>query len=879
MAFTDGGYITPEDIAPYQSGGNSPNPGEAMRRFKATERYYDMQRYALAADRRVNMVNSGAALLFGSRQKTEEWAKTDTGRFSRDLVGIAASHGMLGGGNPVALMAGMASANGMNQFRVGGLGGGMSTLAGGGMMTDMITKQMYSAFQNHAFTSTGAANLNVTNGFNKDQMGDIFKLMGQRGMMSGMKMGGFEMAGGKLSFLEDKGSMARVLKQFEGVSKMLSNVRDLVGDRHVTELARAAESLTGLSLRNANPAKLGERLNRVRNNASMLNLDVESYMGAHEQLMGMVAPLVGRPMASVMALRAGETSGIASMGRTQMVGAAAARGEHIANFSTGEIAAQGMKSQLQMMSENPQLLEASFAAQNMTGENKRKLNDAIGAFSGVSSREQRIAASANLRKVFEATSGVATGTYSRQYSTQRMLNTIGPEQQEHLHNALSGMDQSMNKNVIMKQMAENNNFGSGAVGGLGGKQMGGSMHAFMSLAPDEQQDIISKLTPDKDGNVDIAGAQAALTAASKDLRAGNISESAIKGLGKILAGGAASGAFLNKGRSILAADPRLQGIVHPKLIREAKEAAAMRFYAENMVGDTDDRSKPDMGEQFYQGLVNGVKTDNQTVLMQAGDDVQTFAIDPETKMPVIAKGLEDLLNTYGAPGKDGKPGTEFSDAIRGKSVVEKNDIMRRYLENKGVAFSVDIAKGTGTAVNAEKKKSILDRNQFLSEAAQELSLKGVGGVDGAEEIEALANKKEADAKNKTYNGRAIDDNNRAEIMAARMNDSSALWTGALEGTGSWMANALKEGDGNTAFDMVMKRSLADPKGFEKDLNKAKEDLADKTGDSAETKGAHAAARKNLAALEDKMKEAKATPDQKTADNTKKILDLLRLNLQ
>ena len=305
----------------------------------------------------------------------------------------------------------------------------------------------------------------------------------------------------------------------------------------------------------------------------------------------------------------------------------------------------------------------------------------------------------------------------------------------------------------------------------------------------------------------------------------------------------------------------------------------MRFYAENMVGDTDDRSKPDMGEQFYQGLVNGVKTDNQTVLMQAGDDVQTFAIDQETKMPVIAKGLEDLLNTYGAPGKDGKPGTEFSDAIRGKSVVEKNDIMRRYLENKGVAFSVDIAKGTGTAVNAEKKKSILDRNQFLSEAAQELSLKGVGGVDGAEEIEALANKKEADAKNKTYNGRAIDDNNRAEIMAARMNDSSALWTGALEGTGSWMANALKEGDGNTAFDMVMKRSLADPKGFEKDLNKAKEDLADKTGDSAETKGAHAAARKNLAALEDKMKEAKATPDQKTADNTKKILDLLRLNLQ
>jgi hypothetical protein len=115
-------------------------------------------------------------------------------------------------------------------------------------------------------------------------------------------------------------------------------------------------------------------------------------------------------------------------------------------------------------------------------------------------------------------------------------------------------------------------------------------------------------------------------------------------------------------------------------------------------------------------------------------------------------------------------------------------------------------------------------------------------------------------------------------MKERMDASSALWTGALEGTGGWMANALKEGDGNTTFDMVMKRSLADPKGFEKDLKKAKEDLADKTGDSAETKGAHAAARKNLAALEDKMKEAKATPDQKTADNTKKILDLLRLNL-
>jgi hypothetical protein len=874
MAFTDGGYITPEDIAPYQSGGNSPSPGEAMRRFKATERYYDLQRYALATDRRVNMVNSTMAGAFkGGSQTTEAWARSDTGRVSRDLIGLAASHGALGGGNPVALIAGMASANGMNQFRVGGPGGGMSALAGGGMMADMITKQMYSAFQNHAFTSTGAANLNVTNGFNKDQMGDIFKLMGQRGMMSGMKMGGFEMANGKLSFLEDKGSMNRVLQQFEGVSKMLANVRDLVGDRHVTELARAAESLTGLSLRNANPAKLGERLNRVRNNASMLNLDVESYMGAHEQLMGMVAPLVGRPMASVMALRAGETSGIASMGRTQMVGAAAARGEHIANFSTGEIAAQGMQSQLQMMSENPQLLEASFAAQNMTDDNKSKLNAAIGAFSKVSSREERIAASANLRKVFEQTSGVTTGTYSRQYSTQRMLNTIGPEQQENLHNALSGMDQSMNKNVIAKQMAENNNFGSGAVGGLGAKQMGGSMHAFMSLAPDEQQDIIDKLHA---GNT--VGAQEALTAASKDLQVGGISKEAISGLGKILAGGADSGAFLNKGRSILAGDPRLQGIVHPRLVREAKEAAAMRFYAENVVGDADDRSKPDMGEQFYQGLVNGVKTDNQTVLMQAGADVETFAIDPETKMPVIAPNLEALLNTYGAPGKDGKPGTEFSDAIRGKSVVEKNDIMRRYLENKGVAFSVDIAKKTGTAVNAGKKKSILDHDQFLSEAAQELSLKGVGGAAGAAEIEALANKKEADAKNKTYNERAINDNNRAEIMKERMDASSALWTGALEGTGGWMANALKEGDGNTAFDMVMKRSLADPKGFEKDLKKAKEDLADKTGDSAETKGAHAAARKNLAALEDKMKEAKATPDQKTADNTKKILDLLRLNL-
>ena len=317
-------------------------------------------------------------------------------------------------------------------------------------------------------------------------------------------------------------------------------------------------------------------------------------------------------------------------------------------------------------------------------------------------------------------------------------------------------------------------------------------------------------------------------------------------------------------------------MIHPKLVREAKEAAAAKYYADNMVGDVDDRSKADMGEQFWQGLVGGAKVDNQTLLAMADqkEDVKTFAIDEKTGMPVIAQGLEDLLNTYGAPGEDNKPGTEFSDAIKGKSDVEKNDIMLRYMKNKGVALDVNLVTGNARMLDAGTKARLKGHSQFLSAAAQELSLGGIGGASGADAIEALAKKREAEEK--AFPTLSTEDKTTA--MKKRMEDSSKQWTSALAGNGDWMANALKEGDGNTAFDMALKRSIADPAGFAKDLTTAKVSAA--AGDIADAATGKAGGRvKHIKELEDKIKEAQATPDQKTADNTKKILDLLRSNLK
>ncbi len=838
--------FTPENAASLPRGGNVPSPDEALREYQRQQSFNELSRYARLTDPRVNMLTavSAMALHNGDRAKAVEWMGTDAGKASRETLGILGSHGVLGGGSPVALMAGVNQMAAASNFRMG-MYGGTAQLYGGGALTDMVSRRVFDDMREKMFSrSTGMADLKQTQGFGKEQMGEIFSMMGQRRMFQGMNVADFSQdAGGKVGLKINEQTFTKIRETFTDTAKMLSSIRDLVGDRSIAELARSAESLAGLSLRSAPPAAISQRIDRLRTVSRTMGLDMGSVASLQQSIAGLGAGQVGYGQASVMALDAIERSAIAVDDRAGAVRAARDRGEYMASFSDAEVAQQGMSSQLKLMRENPFLSEAAFALQNFSGPSEKRadLDAALRSFSSVSGRDEREAAAARLKDSLEQFTGSSAGTLTRLYGTSGLARGLGPDGQNLLAQITGDMDQSMNRSVFRNLTGSLRNY-QGT--GMNASQAGDAAHFFFSsFAGDTQQKLIEALGS---GNMDSVKS---IMDAQKDMFAGQgVSQTAVDNfMGAAGQNAKGLGGFLSDTRRLASPLRAFSNMTSAESRRRMAEKRITDGFYANAVGDPDARYKLDTVESIARGMLGGRTIDNQMLLdftsaANGGRDLLSFKSDKNgvVSNSTDAQKLSDMLNTY-------EPGALTNALGLGKD-ASGYEVMKALQTDKGRLAYQSVMQRTGAAYNVDFSGENAGRTRMMGKAARDRAKSELDIAGRAFEQAVLSGASDEDLKNPKFlkdaadrlriedsnagiNGPAAPTNgvrtSREEEAAMQAFSRQQSLVGALTGDAQFIDKALTN-PASPQFQALERMMRRDPKMLEGTIIKARDKvIADK----------------------------------------------------
>jgi hypothetical protein len=235
-----------------QTGGFNPTPADAISSSLRQSSTNGLLEYALYSSPRVR--NASGLLATGlagdPTQASRLLNNTGQGQLLKDISAAAVAAGLIPGGNPMQLAAGVQQMVGTQGFTVGGNFGRNSPVFGGGQITDGMSRSIFDAVKNNFYDKVTELPKRAAHGMNMSQMADAMGQLSARGAFRGMDIGELNMdSKGKLDFKLDKQKMEKVNKVFSDYAGMLKDAKQIFGDLPIAELTQNAERLVGTSLR------------------------------------------------------------------------------------------------------------------------------------------------------------------------------------------------------------------------------------------------------------------------------------------------------------------------------------------------------------------------------------------------------------------------------------------------------------------------------------------------------------------------------------------------------------------------------------------------------------------------------------------------------
>ncbi len=344
-------------LSPGASPGVSSAMGSAAGGFNPTQQEAQQSRYrdiavqqflarSLAEDpRAVSMGNLALRSMFGSDMGAQsDLIRRMGGRSSfNEMMGFMLNmpgvSGFMGGSQRSLGIGALAAASG--GMRLNGYGmfgdGPLQVMMAGGIMRN-VQQQFYSP--------SGAANLGMTAGLNRDQIGGLMMTGGVQGAFAGLDMGKMAMVAGRQQLAPDKGTMDRITQFTKNAAKAIGDLIDVFGDSSVADLLNKSKQITGLDLsRLENAGVMRQRLAGLRNAAQATGQDVQSMydVAAGSVRMGMA---MGLTPAGAGAIAQGAAIGAGFRAREHQL---ASGSFYMAGASQGEFAAGMVRDAVAML--------------------------------------------------------------------------------------------------------------------------------------------------------------------------------------------------------------------------------------------------------------------------------------------------------------------------------------------------------------------------------------------------------------------------------------------------------------------------------------------------------------------------------------------------
>lgn len=511
---------------------NFNDPDTITGGFSSTDIDRHLSMYAAQTDRLVNSLSAAIAQI-STKTPAEAAARAMDPGFR---LGVAAGARVLGGYNPADLMRGVAGAVGSSMpafnMTIAGPSGGTAgaTYASGnvlsrGSLTDVFAKNVFDHIQSTYFNQLGLSKMSKTFGMTRGQMGDVFNVMGQRGMLAGM-VGGDITENQKTGTFDVKTStttFSKIDEQFRKTAQVLGVVKKMFGaSGSIAELANLAEQATGITL---GPNSIGAVLNRLQNInsfASAANMSVNTaatIIGASAQSVSKFGP----SMSGALATGAAQVSGTAFRGLQAAAGFAASRGDYIAPKDIQELQQTETVMRGRLLEENPLLAESLFVLQNvktLTPEQSAKIQKSISAFQNAGTGAQQQSAAAAMRAAIESATGTQAGVLTEKMGgLTNMVRNLSPENQQRLSN-LAGQnlfnrgineltDLAATTNMAATMFGPDNKFSNEDLGQAGMAVLGGlsarSRDELVGLLKSGNKEKALALLQDKSGLLNEAG--------------------------------------------------------------------------------------------------------------------------------------------------------------------------------------------------------------------------------------------------------------------------------------------------------------------------------------------------------------------------------------
>jgi len=172
----------------------------------------------------------------------------------------------LSGGNFMNMALGLEQAIGWSG---GGIAGSEVGLAQNNPLVQQLTLDFYKVASDHFMDATGNLNLRRTSGLNREELGDVFTMLGEGGALRGEQLMNFDSSG---QLVTDESVAQRFSERAEKLARSLSAMKDIFGGEPMRNLQARLEEFTGLSVGNALDERMMERrLMEMKTSAAAYN--------------------------------------------------------------------------------------------------------------------------------------------------------------------------------------------------------------------------------------------------------------------------------------------------------------------------------------------------------------------------------------------------------------------------------------------------------------------------------------------------------------------------------------------------------------------------------------------------------------------------------
>lgn len=626
---------------------NFSSPDSVTEGFASPAMDRHLAAYAAQTDRLVNSLSAAIAQL--TTQTTAQAVQRYNNTTFRSGVALG---GMLTGEDPAALMRGISRAIGGSMPSFVSPAGISGAVLNRGNLTDQLSKNVFDHIQRTYFNSMGLSNLTKTYGMSRGQMGEVFSIMGQRGMLAGAIGGNIGQGpGGLLTLNTSAETMGRIDEQFKKTSQVLGAVKKMFGATgSLAELATIAENMTGVTI---GPSGINAVLNRLQAiNSFSKSLGVNATMGANiiQASVGSVGQF-GAGMAGALATGAAGTSALAYRGLQTASNVAEQRGRgYIAPRDIQELQQTETVMRGKLLEENPLLAESLLIAQstNLSPDKRQKLQSAISAFKNAGTKPEQAAATASIRAAIENVTGAQAGMYTKKLGgVEAVTKALSPDSQKNLSDIL-GQNLSNRGVNVLADLARSTNIGGQTFGEnnpFNALQMGQAGMAILGgLNAQSRDELMMALKSGK-----ITAAENILNSKGDILKSSGLGSGLNVLRGMIRTNGAGTAAFIEEmQRTGLSLDTMKTTVsAEDKRMQESLDA---RQRVSNIF-DTNLIEKPGMISEVIrntlgQGII-GNEEKMRYLLAQGSGDISKFSLQNFGQTAAEAEKLNSIMSSYG----------------------------------------------------------------------------------------------------------------------------------------------------------------------------------------------------------------------------------------